>query len=172
MTPSVLDISSDLRLVRLDAPPAAALSWYQDPETLWMVDGKREPYTPERLARMYDWLAERGELWFIEVRDEGTGVGWRPVGDVTLCPSDLPIVIGEKDQRARHVGRRVIGAPARGRAASAGARSSWARSTNGTSRRSGASRPPALSPTSAPTAARAGVGGCSHLSNIPFSNSG
>ena len=111
MTRSVLDIDADLRLVRLDAPPAEALSWYQDPETLWMVDGKREPYTPERLARMYDWLAERGELWFIEVRDEGTGVGWRPVGDVTLCPSDLPIVIGEKDQRARHVGRRVIGAP-------------------------------------------------------------
>lgn len=59
---------------------------------------------------MYDWLAERGELWFIEVRDEGAESGWRAVGDVTLCPSDLPIVIGEKDQRSRHVGRRVIGA--------------------------------------------------------------
>lgn len=108
MTPSVLEIDHDLRLVRLDAPPAEALSWYQDPETLWMVDGKREPYTPERLTRMYDWLAERGELWFIEVRDEGTGVGWRAVGDVTLCPDNLPIVIGEKDLRSRHVGRRVI----------------------------------------------------------------
>ena len=119
MTPSVLDIDADLRLVRLDAPPAEALSWYQDPETLWMVDGKREPYTPERLARMYDWLAERGELWFIDVRDEGTGGGWRAVGDVTLCPDNLPIVIGEKDQRSRYVGRRVIealcerGAPSR-----------------------------------------------------------
>lgn len=108
MTPSVLDIDPDLRLVRLDAPPVEALSWYQDPETLWMVDGKREPYTPERLARMYDWLAERGELWFIEVRDESASGGWRAVGDVTLCPGDLPIVIGEKDLRARHVGRRVI----------------------------------------------------------------
>lgn len=106
--PDVLDIDADLRLVRLDAPPAEALSWYQDPETLWMVDGKREPYTPERLARMYDWLAERGELWFIEVRDDGTDSGWRAVGDVTLCPSDLPIVIGEKDLQGRHVGRRVI----------------------------------------------------------------
>lgn len=62
MTPGVLNIDPDLRLVRLDAPPAEALSWYQDPETLWMVDGKREPYTPERLARMYDWLSEHGEL--------------------------------------------------------------------------------------------------------------
>ena len=53
MTRSVLDIDADLRLVRLDAPPAEALSWYQDPETLLMVDGKREPYTPERLARMH-----------------------------------------------------------------------------------------------------------------------
>ena len=73
-----------------------------------MVDGKREPYTPERLARMYEWLAERGEPWFIEVRDEGTEGGWRAVGDVMLCPGDLPIVIGEKDQRSHHVGRRVI----------------------------------------------------------------
>ena len=108
MTPDVLNIASDLRLVRLDAPPVEALSWYQDPETLWMVDGKCEPYTPERLTRMYDWLAERGELWFIEVRSEDAGSGWRAVGDVTLCPGDLPIVIGEKSQRGRHVGRRVI----------------------------------------------------------------
>lgn len=111
--PAVLDIAHDLRLVRLDAPPAEALSWYQDSDTLWMVDGRREPYTPERLARMYAWLSARGELWFIEARDgipgDETG-GWRAVGDVTLCPDDLPIVIGEKDLRARHVGRRVVGA--------------------------------------------------------------
>ena len=42
------------------------------------------------------------------LRDEGAESGWRAVGDVTLCPGDLPIVIGEKDQRSRHVGRRVI----------------------------------------------------------------
>lgn len=111
--PAVLDIAHDLRLVRLDAPPAEALSWYQDPDTLWMVDGRREPYTPERLARMYAWLSARGELWFIEARDGIPGdatSGWREVGDVTLCPDDLPIVIGEKDLRARHVGRRVVGA--------------------------------------------------------------
>lgn len=113
MVPDILDIASDLRLVRRNAPPSEALSWYQDPETPWMVDGKREPYAPERLARMYAWLSERGELWFIEVRDGITGGAtgeWRAVGDVTLCPSDLPIVIGDKDLRARHVGRRVIGA--------------------------------------------------------------
>ena len=113
MVPGILDIASDLRLVRRNAPPAEALAWYQDPETLWMVDGKREPYAPERLARMYAWLSERGELWFIEVRDSIPGSatgGWHAVGDVTLCPSDLPIVIGDKDLRARHVGRRVIGA--------------------------------------------------------------
>lgn len=111
--PAVLDIAHDLRLVQSYAPPAEALSWYQDPDTLWMVDGMREPYTPERLARMYAWLSARGELWFIEVRDGIPGDandGWHAVGDVTLCPDDLPIVIGEKDLRARHVGRRVVGA--------------------------------------------------------------
>lgn len=41
MTQDVLNIASDLRLVRLDAPPAEALSWCQKPKTLRMVDGKR-----------------------------------------------------------------------------------------------------------------------------------
>lgn len=72
---------------------------------LWMVDGKRDPYTPGRLEQMYSWLANRGELWFIEVRDGGD---WRAVGDVTLCRDDLPIVIGEYGLRGRHVGRRVV----------------------------------------------------------------
>ena len=67
MTPEVLDIDPDLRLVQLDAPPVEALSWYQDPETLWMVDGKREPYTPERLAQL---LTQAGFL-DVTVRRDG-----------------------------------------------------------------------------------------------------
>lgn len=101
----MLEIASDLRLVQPEHIPGQALSWYQDPDTLWMVDGKREPYTSERLVQMYQWLAEHGGLWFVEIND---GRGWRAVGDVTLCPDDLPIVIGEKDLRGRHMGRRVI----------------------------------------------------------------
>lgn len=104
---ALLEIAPDLRLVQLERVPEQALSWYQDPETLWMIDGRRDPYTTERLAQMYSWLSEHGELWFIEVMARE---GWRVVGDVTLCPDDLPVVIGEKGLRGRHIGRRVVAA--------------------------------------------------------------
>ena len=109
MQPDVLEIAPDLRLVRLERVPDQALCWYQDPDTVWLVDGVREPYTPEHLRQMYDWLAAHGELWFIEVRD-GTDGPWHAVGDATLCREgdNLPIVVGERGLRGRGIGRRVV----------------------------------------------------------------
>ena len=103
--PAVLEITESLRLRRFDGPCEFALGWYQDAETLRMVDGKEEPYTPERLRNMYRYLEERGELYWIEILRDG---GWVPVGDVTLMKDDLPIVIGERSLRARGIGRAVL----------------------------------------------------------------
>ncbi len=104
--PERIDIDGTLRLRRFDGDCDRALSWYQDPATLLLVDGKAEPYTPERLRRMYDYLAARGELWWIECRTEdGTFV---PVGDVTFWQEDMPIVIGEPAFRGRGIGRKVV----------------------------------------------------------------
>ena len=63
--PQLIDVAPGLRLRRFDGEYAFALAWYQDGETLYLVDGKREPYTMERLEGMYRWLDERGELYFI-----------------------------------------------------------------------------------------------------------
>ena len=71
------------------------------------MDGKREPYTMERLEGMYRWLDERGELYFIELLRGGEFV---PVGDVTFWQEDMPIVIGERAERGRGIGRRVVAA--------------------------------------------------------------
>ena len=65
--PQLIDVAPGLRLRRFDGEYAFALAWYQDGETLYLVDGKREPYTMERLEGMYRWLDERGELYFIEL---------------------------------------------------------------------------------------------------------
>ena len=58
--PQLIDVAPGLRLRRFDGGFAFALAWYQDGETLYLVDGKREPYTMERLEGMYRWLDERG----------------------------------------------------------------------------------------------------------------
>lgn len=104
--PERIDIDGTLRLRKFDNDYAQALAWYQDPETVRLVDGKADPYTPQRLQRMYDYLAARGELWWIECRAKD-GI-FRPIGDVTFWQEDMPIVIGDPAFRGRGIGRRVI----------------------------------------------------------------
>ncbi len=105
--PDVLTIEETLRLRRFDGEFAFAWSWYQDPETVWLVDGIREPYTMEKLERMYRYLDAHGELYFVEVLEDAH---WKPIGDVTFGQEDMPIVIGDSRFRGWHIGRKVIGA--------------------------------------------------------------
>ena len=35
---------------------------------------------------------------------------WKPIGDVTFWPDDMPIVIGDRAYRGRGVGKKVIAA--------------------------------------------------------------
>ena len=72
-----------------------------------MVDGKRDPYTIERLGGMYRYLNNAGELYFIEVLGNGT---YKPIGDVTFWQEDMPIVIGDPAYRGKGIGRKVISA--------------------------------------------------------------
>ncbi len=103
--PERIVISDTLRLRRFEGEYDFALGWYQDAQTLRLVDGDETPYDMERLGQMYRWLASRGELYFIEYRAGGAFV---PVGDVTFWQQDCPIVIGEAGLRGRGIGRRVV----------------------------------------------------------------
>ena len=103
--PELLPVDEELRLRRYDEEDEFALAWYQDEETLMLVDGKFQPYDRERLKKMYHYLNDRGEVYFIELKDEN---GWRPIGDVTFWQEDMPIVVGEKGLRGRKIGRRVV----------------------------------------------------------------
>lgn len=104
--PPVLDIDHTLRLRRYDGQFADALAWYQDGETLLLVDGKADPYDLGRLEGMYTYLNAHGELYWIELR--APDGGWRKVGDVTFSREDMPIVLGEKSLRGRGIGGRVV----------------------------------------------------------------
>jgi len=60
-------IDDNLRLRAYDGQFELALDWYQDPDMIYMIDGRRDPYPPERIQRMYKYLARQGEVYFIEV---------------------------------------------------------------------------------------------------------
>ena len=103
--PDEIRIDDELRLVRYTGECEFALGWYQETEMLWMIDNSREPYTLEKLKRMYSYLDQQGELYWIEYWIDGAFV---PVGDVTFWQEDMPIVIGLPELRGRGIGRRVV----------------------------------------------------------------
>ena len=103
--PEIIQIDATLRLRKYDGVHEFALTWYQDEETVWLVDGKRNPYTLERLDGMYHYLDNAGELYFIELLENGT---YKPIGDVTFWQEDMPIVIGDPNYRGKGIGRSVI----------------------------------------------------------------
>lgn len=105
--PGVIQIDEFLRLRKYDGVYNFALEWYLDEETVYLVDGKRDPYTIERLGGMYRYLNDAGELYFIEVLKNGT---YRPIGDVTFWRDDMPIVIGDARYRGKGIGRKVVSA--------------------------------------------------------------
>lgn len=105
--PDLITISPSLRLRSYDLVHDFALPWYQDHETLMLVDGKDVPYTPERLARMYQYLNDHGELYYIEILRDSV---WVPIGDVTFWQYDMPIVIGDHSLRGKGIGRQTVAA--------------------------------------------------------------
>ena len=103
--PEIIQIDNTLRLRKYDGVHDFAEEWYLDEETVYLVDGKRDPYTIERLGGMYRYLNNAGELYFIEVFENGT---YKPIGDVTFWQEDMPIVIGDPAYRGKGIGRKVI----------------------------------------------------------------
>lgn len=104
--PKYIDIDTDLRLRKFDGKFDFALEWYKDEETVKLVDGEdAELYDTDRLKRMYDYLNDKGELYFIEVN---IGNEYTPIGDVTFWKEDMPIVIGNKNYWGKGIGYKVI----------------------------------------------------------------
>ena len=113
MQPDILPIDNKLRLRSFDDRFDFALTWYQDEETNYMVDGRRSKYDMDQLSRMYHYLEKKGEVYFIEILENGS---FHPIGDVTFWQEDMPIVIGEPEHRGKGIGKQVISALiARGR---------------------------------------------------------
>ncbi|MBE6928126.1 MAG: GNAT family N-acetyltransferase [Ruminococcaceae bacterium] len=98
-------IDETLRLRRFDGNYDFAFEWYQDHETVRLVDGKTESYSYEKLTNMYNFLNRKGELYYIEVNEDGK---WKPIGDVTFWQEDMPIVIADPKYRRKGIGRKII----------------------------------------------------------------
>lgn len=105
--PEIIQIEGGLRLRKYDGVIDFAFEWYQDVETVYLVDGVKKPYDMAILRGMYGYLDQHSELYFIEVQEAG---GWKPIGDVAVWQADLPIVLGDRNYRGKGIGRKVVAA--------------------------------------------------------------
>lgn len=79
--PQIIEITELIRLRKYDGNYQVAMEWYQDKETLMLVNGNDNLYDLEKLKCMYEYLNAHGEEYFIEVKKKGHFI---PIGDVTL----------------------------------------------------------------------------------------
>lgn len=105
--PAAIPLGEGLRLGKYRGDFYFALPWYQDPVVLEMSEGRTEPYKLENLAAMYRYLDNHGELYWIEVWEEGA---FKPIGDAAFWQEDMPITIGVKEYRGKGIGRKTAAA--------------------------------------------------------------
>ena len=104
--PEIINIDSNLRLKKFDNKFSFAFNWYQDEDTVKLVDGlNAKKYDFNTLKSMYQYLNNVGELYFIEILENNEFI---PIGDVTFWKDDMPIVIGDKNYRNKGIGKKVI----------------------------------------------------------------
>lgn len=94
-------VDKEIKLIPYYPDYDTALQWYQDPQLCKQVDNRDTVYYLDLLKRMYAYLDQHGDLYYIQYN--GT-----LCGDVCLQPSgEINIVIAKPFQN-RHIGRRVI----------------------------------------------------------------
>ncbi|NBI05572.1 GNAT family N-acetyltransferase [Senegalia massiliensis] len=105
--PDIINIDEKLRLRKsCENEWQYALPWYEDSEVLYYSEGIREKtYDLEIINRMYTYLSDNGELYFIEILHERS---WIPIGDVTLSDKMMPIVIGNKKYWGKGIAKKVL----------------------------------------------------------------
>jgi RimJ/RimL family protein N-acetyltransferase len=96
-----------LRPVSLPEDVPVAVTWYRDPEVLYLSQGGDvTPFDAGMVEKMFSMMSTRCEVYIIDVRDRDT---WQPVGDASLCrEAGTPIVIGDSRYRSRGIGRIVL----------------------------------------------------------------
>ena len=105
--PEIININDTLRL---KTPKKTdwdlAYPWYQNQQVMYLSEGvKHQTYELDQIYNMYEYLSTRGELYFIEVKEDGR---FKAIGDVTLWEENLPIAIGEEAYWGQSIGKLVI----------------------------------------------------------------
>ena len=97
-----ITIDSEIKLVKYYPNYEEAMTWYQDPQLCKQVDDRDSVYDLDLLKAMYQYLDQKGDLFYIRYQN-------CLCGDVCLqSDGEINIVVARPFQN-KHIGRRVIG---------------------------------------------------------------
>lgn len=94
-------IDEEIQLVQYYPNYKTTLSWYQDLDLCKQVDNRDTVYDLDLLKRMYKYLNQHGDLFYIKYKN-------RLCGDVCLQPNGEVNIVVAKLFQNKHIGRRVI----------------------------------------------------------------
>ena len=106
--PELIFVTQWLRLRKYDGKYALFLPGYQNPTVYQNSEGIFEESRIPNLdyvERMCRYLAKAGELYYIEVLENGQYI---PIGDVTVKPENPPIAIWQDQWRGKGIGYLVM----------------------------------------------------------------
>lgn len=106
--PQIINIDNEVRLRAYDGSYKQAIPWYQDEFVYYNSEGITDTSKiPDEsyVKRMYEYLYNNGELYFIEVFENGEYI---PIGDVTIKEQNPPIAIGAAKYRGMGIGTKVM----------------------------------------------------------------
>lgn len=106
--PEIIEIDENIRLRKYDGNYKQAVAWYQDEfvykNSEGISDSSKIP-DEKYVRKMYEYLSENGELYFIELMKNGTFI---PIGDVTLKEENPCIAIGVAQYRGIGIGKKAM----------------------------------------------------------------
>ena len=94
-------VDEEIQLVQYYPNYKTTLTWYQDLDLCKQVDNRETVYDLDLLKRMYKYLNQHGDLFYIKYKN-------RLCGDVCLQPSGEVNIVVAKPFQNKHIGRRVI----------------------------------------------------------------
>ena len=110
--PEFIEINSALRLrTPKKSDWDLAYPWYQNPNVMYLSEGvTNKTYELEQIYNMYEFLSTRGELYFIEVKENEN---WYAIGDEEYWGQGIgKAVIKTLLKRAKSLGMTKISVPA------------------------------------------------------------
>lgn len=98
---TTITIDSEIKLIKYYPNYETALPWYQDLQLCKQVDNRDSVYNLDLLKSMYQYLDQKGDLFYIQYQNT-------LCGDVCLQDNGEINIVVAKPFQNKHIGRRVI----------------------------------------------------------------